>query len=201
MSVLVVGDGPRDQTALPVLVCRILNKETETRYDDWHRVRVYRQKGTIYARKLKYLTRRARADGFAGLAIVVDADKAPPRQKLRALRHGRDEERQNNPPFPTALGEATPHFDVWLLDDAVAIREALRLAPGFPVPSAAKADYPKDTLSELIERSDVASLSVSDALGEIARHLVPERCVHGHETGFDTFAEDVGHEIGPAIPG
>jgi len=199
MSVLVVGDGPRDQTALPILVCRILDTETETRYDDWHRVRVYRQKGTIYARKVKYLTRRARADGFVALAIVVDMDKASPRDKLRALRHGREEDRQNNPPLPTALGEANPHFDVWLLDDAVAVREALQLPGDSLVPNAIKTAYPKDTLSDLIERSQIASQPVSEALGEIARRLVPKRCVHGKETGFFAFAEDVRHEISPAI--
>lgn len=199
MSILVIGDGPRDQVALPVLICRILDANTATRYDDWHRVRVYHQKGTIYARKLKYLTRRARADGFIALAIVVDTDKAPPRDRLRDLRRGREEDRQGNPPFPTALGEANPHFDVWLLDDTVAVREALQLAADFHVPNAAKAAYPKDALSELIQHSQMTSLPVSEIVGEIARHLVPERCVHRKETGFFTFIKDVGDEIGPVM--
>jgi hypothetical protein len=199
MSILVVGDGPRDQVALPVVVCRILGKETETRYDDWHLVRVYRQKGTIYARKAKYLTRRAQADGFVSLAIVVDTDKTPPRDKLRALRQGRDEDRLDHPPFPTASGEANPHFDVWLLDDAVAVRGALQLPADFSVENAVRAVYPKDTLSKLMEQSQIGSRQVSDVLGEIARRLVPERCVHGKQTGFSSFAEDVQDEIRPTI--
>jgi hypothetical protein len=199
MSILVVGDGSRDQTALPNLVCRILDASVESRFDDWHQVRVRAQRGTIYARKLKYLTRRARADSFAALAIVVDTDKSSARDKLRQLRAGRDEDRQELPPFPTALGEANPHFDVWLLDDSVAVRTALGLARDCHVPNAVKTDYPKDTLTELIEQSTVDFAQISDALGEIARHLSSERCVHCKETGFATFEKDVCDEIKPAI--
>jgi len=199
MSVLAVGDGPRDQSALPNLVCGILGANVETRYDDWHQVRHLRGKGSVYARKTKYLTRRARADGFAALAIVVDTDKSSPREKLRALRAGRDEDRQNNPPFPTALGEANPHFDVWLLDDAVAVCKALGLAGDFEVPNAIKVDYPKDDLSGLVEQSPIGFSQVSDALGEIARHVSSDRCVHRKETGFATFAKDVCDEIKPTV--
>jgi len=148
---------------------------------------------------LKYLTRRARADKFAALAIVVDTDKSPPREKLRHLRTGRDEDRQNNPPFPTALGEANPHFDVWLLDDAVAIRKALQLPGDFPVPNAVKTEYPKHTLSGLIEQSRIDFARISDALGDIAQHVSPARCVHSSDTGFATFEEDVQDEIEPAL--
>lgn len=197
--ILVVGDGPRDRKALPNLICRILGTHVETRYDDWHYVRVHAQKGTIYARKLKYLTRRACADNFAGLAIVVDTDKSPPRDKLRELHVGRDEERLRNPHFPTALGEANPHFDVWLLDDAVAVRVALGLRADFPVPNSIKTDYPKDAISELIAQSEIDFEQIADALGEIAHHLSSERCVHRKQTGFATFEEDVSREIAPVV--
>lgn len=200
MKLLAVGDGPRDQRALPILVCKILDAELETRYDDWHQVRVRKQRGTIYARKLKYLTRRAQADGFAALAVVVDRDKSPARQKLRELRTGRDEDRQNQPPFPTAVGEASPHFDVWLLDDAVAIRDALELPADVPIPNAPKSDYPKDSLSELIERSAIDFADVSDALGEIARRLSTSRCAHRKVTGFAAFEKEVLDEIKPVVP-
>ena len=199
MSILVVGDGPRDQSALPNLVSAILGCNVESRYDDWHHVTHLRGKGSVYARKLKYLTRRARADEFVALAIVVDTDKLTPRDKLRALRAGRQDDRQNNPPFPTALGEANPHFDVWLLDDAVAVREALGLSGDCEVPNARKVHYPKDSLSELIQHSPIEFSEVSDALGEIARRLSSERCVHRDETGFATFESDVRDEIKPAI--
>lgn len=199
MSILVVGDGPRDQSALPNLVCTILGSNVDSRYDDWHHVTHLRGKGSIYARKLKYLTRRARADEFGALVIVVDTDKSKPREKLRALRSGRDDDRQNNPPFPTALGEANPHFDVWLLDDAVAVREGLGLSNDFDIPNAIKVDYPKDSLSELVEHSSIDFSEVSDALGEIARRLSSDRCVHRKETGFAAFDSDVADEVKPAV--
>jgi hypothetical protein len=199
MSILVVGDGPRDESALPSLVCVILGCPIESRYDDWHHVTYLRGKGSIYARKLKYLTRRARADGFAALAVVVDTDKSPPRDKLRALRAGREDDRLNHPPFPTALGEANPHFDIWLLDDPVAVRSALRLSTDFEVPNARKVDYPKDTLSELVACSGIEFSEVSDALGAIARQLSSERCIHRNETGFAVFERDVRYEIKSAV--
>lgn len=199
MSILVVGDGPRDQSALPNLVCAILGLNVDSRYDDWHHVRYLRGKGTIHARKLKYLTRRARADDFTALVIVVDTDKLPPREKLRDLRDGRADDRQKSPPLPTALGEANPHFDVWLLDDPVAVRQALGYPKDTRVPNAAKVDNPKDELSKLVEQGPKDFSQVSDALGEIARRISLERCVHRKETGFASFQNDVSHEINPAF--
>jgi len=199
MSILVVGDGPRDQKALPNLICRILETKVETRYDDWHEVRHLRGKGSIYERKLKYLTRRARADKLSALAIVVDTDRSPAREKVRQLRTGRDDDRQKNPPFPTALGEANPHFDVWLLDDPVAVRQALGLANDFDMPNAVKVDNPKDDISKLVETSPKDFSQVSEALGEIAQHVSSKRCVHRNRTGVAAFESDVLDEIRPAV--
>ena len=199
MSILVVGDGPRDQSALPNLVCAILGTNVESRYDDWHHVSYLRGKGSIYARKVKYLTRRARVDNFAALAIVVDTDNSSPRVKWRELRNGRDDDRQKNPPFPTALGEANPHFDVWLLDDKVAVCEALELSSDSDVPNAVKVDYPKNDLSKLVEQSPADFSQVSDALGEIAARISSKRCGHSKDTGFATFEKEVCDEIKPVI--
>lgn len=199
MMILVVGDGPRDQSALPNLVCRILEANVDTEYNDWHDIRYLKGKGSIYARKLKYLTRRARADDFVALAIVVDTDKSQRKDKLRELREGREDDRQQNPPFPTAVGEANPHFDVWLLDDAVAVRDALGLAGDCQIPNAIKIDNPKAALTELINQSEIEFEHVSDALAEIAQRLTVNRCVHHKETGFGDFEQDVRDEIKPAL--
>ena len=199
MRILVVGDGPRDQHALPNLVRAILKSDVEARYDDWHRVTYLRGKGSIYARKVKYLARRARVDGFSALAIVTDTDKSLARDKLRQLRAGRDEDRQTNPPFPTALGEANPHFDVWLLDDAVAVRNGLRLPSETPIPNSAKSSDPKNDLNLLIAGSPRESDDFALVLGDIASHLKVDRCPHRKENGLATFESDVHDEIRPAL--
>jgi len=203
MNILIVGDGPRDREALPVLVCKILGAEVATRFDVW-RVRVRGEKGTIYARRVKYFTRRARAAGFAALAVVVDKDKAPAGEKLRQLRAGRDEDRQNNPCLPTALGEANPHFDVWLLDDEKAVRETLQLPREKNMPNPVRVTSPKQALSELIEeategRSELEKRPVSEIMGSIAERLEIGRCNHAGQTGFSAFVDDVRREIGPVV--
>ncbi|MCA9110936.1 MAG: hypothetical protein KDA52_13380 [Planctomycetaceae bacterium] len=197
INLLVVGDGPRDQSALPILIGQLLGCEIQSRYDDLHEIRYLKGKGDIHARKVKYLSRRACADRFDGLAVVVDTDKSPRREKLKNLRKGRKEDREKNPPFPTALGEAKPHFDVWLLDEPVAIREALGFSADFDNVNAVKVEYPKDELSKLVESSEFEFDQVSDALGAIAKRISLQRCVHPKDTGLAAFAEDLDAEIKP----
>jgi hypothetical protein len=166
MSILVVGDGPRDQLALPEIVRNLLGLKVVTRYDDLHKVIYLKEKGSANVRKVKYLTRRARSNGFLVLAIVVDRDKCRRRERLGDLHEGRDEVRRSSPPFPTALGEADPHFDVWLLDDVVAVREGLGLSGDVEVPNAVSVVSPKEILAKLIRECPRNHTEASDFLGE-----------------------------------
>ena len=199
MSILVVGDGPRDAVALPNVVLNLLGLEVPTEYSNWHNVSYLKGKGSAYKRKVKYLTRRALGRGCAALAIVVDADNAPRREKLRELYRGRDEDRSSNPAFPTALGEAIPHFDTWLLDDSVAVRKGLNLGGDVEVPNAVKVGSPKEVLSRLIVGCPLDNAEVSEILGEIARCLCVKRCGHAKEIGLEGFSKEVDVEIRPAF--
>jgi len=99
--------------------------------------------------------------------------------------------------LPTALGCANPHAEAWLLDDPVAVRDALELDADTIVPSFRKTKSPKGALAGLISQSRKADVSIRRILAEIAQRLDPVRCAHKDEAGFAAFAADVREEIGP----
>jgi hypothetical protein len=197
--ILVVGDGPRDSVALPILVQKLLNKKVPFLFVDWHNYShlVGKGKGTIYSKKVKYFTRVAKDRVCFALVVVTDSDRQEYGEKLSQLKDGRNEERQSNAPFPTALGEAHPHFDVWLLDDCHAVATALSLPPS-KIPNIRKCQSPKDSLTELVDESDVVG-DVSDSLARIAEVVELNRCPHSRETGYHDFSLELKNELGPHL--
>ena len=192
--ILVIGDGPRDSIALPKLVQHLMRKQTKWQYEDWHtRSHLFgRGKGTVYTKKVKYFTRLAKDRDCVAL-VVSDTDRAPYGEKLRQLRTGRDEDRQIHPPFPTAIGEANPHFDVWLLDDAHAVKTVVGCSSS-AVPNIRNCTSPKDILTNLVVESDIES-ELSVVLGLIVDEFDVSRCNHDNETGLEEFAEEVRIEL------
>jgi hypothetical protein len=91
-------------------------------------------------------------------------------------------------------------MEAWLLDDPVAVREALMFPAQAAVSSVRESHRPKDTLNALWEQSprkqSEAGEPVTHVLGDIAEHLDPKRCTHRRETGFQSFATDVRRELG-----
>jgi hypothetical protein len=191
-----VGDGPRDGAAIPRLVERILVADVDAEFSPWARLHARGRRG--YGRKLRYAIRQARDRSLSGVVATVDSDKAPPRERLRELRQSRDDDRTTSAPLPTALGEAVPHLEAWLLDDPEALREALGLDSREDVPTVRKAKHPKTELNSLIEKSSY-DRSLLDHLSEISRRCDPIRCRHASETGFKLFVDDVKTELGPSV--
>ncbi len=189
---LCVGDGDRDRVAVPPLVEGILGCGVEADFEPWARLH---QGGKGLVRRLGFAVRQARSRRHDALVAVVDADRSPPRKKLKELRERRDEERQNHPPFPTALGEAVPHLEAWLLDDPVAVREALALPATAQIPTVRQTQSPKQALDGLISTSLPFADRRMDGLRAIAELIEPDRCQHKDETGFDSFRRDVTDEL------
>ncbi|MCW8141553.1 MAG: hypothetical protein KIT58_21835, partial [Planctomycetota bacterium] len=202
VPIMVVSDGPRDAAMLPPLVSTILGAEVQAVASRaWSSVVLRRGGG--YDRKLRFVLREALDQGARGVVATVDRDRAPRRSRLADLVAGRDAERQDprSPvaQLPTALGEADPHAEAWLLDDPKAVRAALGLDGRAEVPNVRRSS-PKDALDALFAGSDERPL---DLLAAVAREVDPGRCAHARETGLEAFCAEVRRELGPlaAAPG
>ena len=196
IRLLFVGDGERDAATIPRIVEIILSTSVGAEFHRWARLH---GSGRGYKQKLRFAYRQAQDAGAKGLVATVDCDKDRKGQKLKKLRQARRDERQESPLFPTALGEAVPHAEAWLLDDPVAVRETLTLAPDAEVPNVRDVASPKNALDELIAASDSANDVFMDVCRRVAQQLDPSRCVHARETGFKAFVSEVRDEIGPLM--
>jgi len=193
-----VGDGPRDEATLPCLVERLLGYKVSPSFPERPHVRLNGSGG--YRGQIRFAIRAARDADAGGIVVFVDADKDRRGRKFRELRAGRDDYLASAPPFPTALGEADPHAEAWLLDDQVAVRQVLGLSPDVGISTIRQTKSPKATLQLLIDQSEIKTDDLLAILAAIAREVDPSRCRHAKETGFKKFADEVRHELGPLVP-
>lgn len=189
-----VGDGPRDEATVPPIVKRILNTQFEDSFRPWARLH---EGGKGYSRKLLYALRQVRVDSADGMVATVDTDRAKKGARLKRLSEGRAADRKAKSPIPTALGEATPHGEAWLLADRVALKEALGLPDELTIPSVRDEKNPKKAIADLHVLSPRASEDSMPVLGDIARRVDPQRCKHAGKTGFRAFMGDVRTELEP----
>src|SRR5258708_8059197 len=191
-----VGDGPRDEAMMPRLIERILKVDVHADFREWKSIHLH---GKGYGKKLAFAIRVARDAAADGLVATVDADKAPQRERLRELQSARDDDRSKAPSFPTALGEAVPQAESWLLDDPVAVRQVMRLRLESTVPTIRQTKSPKQTLEDLRTQGENEVDDVLTLLAAIAREVQPSRCQHAKETGFNRFVADVQRELGTIV--
>lgn len=189
-----VGDGPRDEATLPCLVEQILGNKVRPSFPKHPHLRLHGSRG--YRGQIRFAIRAARDLDAGGIVVFVDADKDPKGRKFRELRAGRDADRAASPPFPTALGEADPHAEAWLLDDQAAVRKVLQLSSDIEISTVRQTKNPKATLQSLIEQSEIESVDLLAILAAIACEVNLSRCQHAKETGFKRFADEVRHELG-----
>jgi hypothetical protein len=187
-----VGDGKRDAATIPHIVRNTLRIEIAAVPLQWARLH---GEGRGFSRKLGFAIRAAEADRAAGLVAVVDRDKDRKHHRLGELDAERSRSREAGRSIPIALGEAAPHGEAWLLDDAPAVRSALGLDEDVNVPNVRTTSNPKAALDKIINDSGFDSDSKMDALAEIARRLDPARCLHRNDTGFGAFVDDVRSEF------
>lgn len=190
-----VGDGPRDAATVPRLVETILNARINDSFKPW--ARLHTKSG--YDRKLRYAIRQARVEDADALVATIDQDRDHSDQRLKKLRRGRKLDRQDAPPFPTAIGRAIPHAEAWLLDDPVAVREAPKLPRDHQIPTVGKTSNPKRELERLRGESPRADEHPTPVLADIASQLQPRRCKSAQRTGFNSFVKDVKNELRPLL--
>ena len=188
-----IGDGPRDQAIVPKLVERVLGAAVGAPYNAiWKDIRLNR--GSGLDRKLAFALAEAKSDGLAGLVATIDEDTIPGR--LAQLEQARAADRERAPPFPLAIGEARPHGEAWLLDDAVAVRKALGLDSSTHVPAPHQCKEPKRELEALHARSRSSGERYLESFARIAELVEVARCPQRDRTGFEEFAKDVRRELG-----
>ena len=199
----IVGDGERDVATLPNLVSGILKAEFTHKTTPWpqrlhlreKKIRGYALRG--YGLKLLYVLRHARSDGAEGVVACLDADTETKRQRLKQMKQAREAHRSISPPIPTALGEARPHNEAWLLDDPVAVREGLGLPAKHPIPNVQKCSSPKHKLEQLHAQSTRKDERPLEVWRYIATHVDEGRCPHKKKTGFGAFVAELRAEIAP----
>lgn len=199
IRVHIVGDGPRDGATVPPLASGILGTEVAGTFFPWNsppedRGRKLRMNKTGgYSRKVEFAISRAIRDRVVGLIAVVDRDVEPAGDRLNKLHSGREAHRQANAPIPTAIGEAVPHGEAWLLNDRVAVRESLYLHDR-DLDSLDDSD-PKTTLGDLMKRSSRGEHELLSVLHDIASRVERSRCPNADRTGFASFADEVRYEF------
>ena len=188
-----VGDGERDAATVPAIVKRLLDVAFRPTCARWARLH---GAGRGYGRKLLYALRQARDRRADGVVATVDADEERKGRRLRTLRDAREGDRSRFAAIPTALGEAVPHGEAWLLDDPVAVREAMNLPSNAKIPAVRESSDPKETLHRLLRNGPRAKDRPLQVWADIAGRVEASRCAHGKATGFHAFVDDVRRELG-----
>ena len=175
-----------------------LGSTPKTVFIAWREIRLHG--GTGYRRKLAFAMRKA-VDGRSDAVIaVVDRDRAGRQERIRQLRNARDHARSQGVNLPAACGQADPHAEAWLLDDAEAVKRALQLSATASVPSAVAGD-PKQLLEALHSQSPRATDGRIDVWCDIASQVTESRCRSPEKTGFSDFMQDVRRELRPLARG
>lgn len=192
-----VGEGPRDEAIVPSLVSTWLNKPAmQPTFVTW-RALVVRKAGKTrrlhgLARKLEYAVSQALTDRQHAPIATIDRDVAAPSERMGQMRFGVTV----SPQLPTALGEAVPHAEAWLLDDQKAVRETLALPADTAIPNVRNC-APKDELNKLCEPVvRAAGTRLIELLAGLARRIDVARCNHPSETGLQAFHNEVRSNLG-----
>src|SRR5262245_49080943 len=142
IHLLVVSEGLRDEQTVPRLVEGVLGVSVQPQFK---RLDEFRVGG--FARKLQFAVLEAEELGIKGVVATVDNDvRSRQGEKLEGLAKGREAAQVKSPGIAVAIGEANPHSEAWLLDDAQAVREALQLPTKIDIPPVKGLTYPKTTL-------------------------------------------------------
>ncbi len=195
LRLLIVGEGERDRAAIPRLVERIVAEALDEEFEAWPRLHD-RGSGRGFGRKLKFAVRQAIDRALQGVVATVDADQRQRSDKLIELKRARNDDREKGVAVPTALGEAIPHLEAWLLDDPVAVRTVLVFDAATEIAVPTKVKSPKDALNEHCLATNCGK-SLIDVLAEIASTLDLAHCNQADKTGLTDFCDDVKSEFGP----
>lgn len=187
-----VVEGKHDEYAIPPIVRTILGADFESTFDFWREIRLTAAiklgQGSLFTKKLKFAMRTAQDAQDHAVVAVLDTDNTNRGERLAELKSARD----NSALPPTAIGEATPHLEAWLLDDQRAVRTALGLPTSARIEAPTNCD-PKPTLTKLCDNCPARTPGqpIAELYAMIATAIREDRCAHDRETGFQDFAREI----------
>ncbi len=184
MHVLIVGEGPHEQRALPVLVHRIQPGVSETSFDLVKNGRRVHGKGRGMFKKAVGWMLDAQFRGFDALVFLTDEDGD--RSRRTQMDQAQD---WTGSSLPRVCGVAIRKFDAWFLADEAALQAVLGVhVPRQPEPE--KTPDPKAECKALLDQSGGAR-SLGDLYAQAAQQLdfdtLSQRC----RAGFAPFAHRV----------
>jgi hypothetical protein len=139
--------------------------------------------------------RKANKEGYAGLAIVIDRDEYPDKDRIGALREGREAIESETSP-PCALGCAVEAFDAWMLADRGAVAGAGGNVDALPVhPETVR--RPKEAAGRVFETTAGSGLGAyyAQVAAAVGLDLLKKAC----PLGFAPFAQEVRDRLGPVV--
>ena len=132
-----VVDGARDERVMTSLVKAVIDRDFESSHTNWRSIMPLQfGRTSTLTRKLQLARRSAIDSGADALVATVDTDKSKRGMRLAELDAGRADVGL----VPTAIGEATPHAEAWLIDDPRAVRDSLGLPTETEIPAPTKCD-------------------------------------------------------------
>lgn len=194
MRLHLYGDGPRDEVTIPELLRNLLGFPVNCEFTQWMKLHV---NGRGYGRKLAYAMIRAKKNrNIDGVVAVIDQDKDKNRNRWNAMKDKRESQRAGGNLVKTALGEAVPHGEAWLLDDDKAVRDGLGLSPSESIPKVGSGSQkPKQVLEALHKKSPRSEEGSLDVWADIAQRVTLGTCRSPVTTGFKAFAEEVEQQL------
>ncbi len=184
MRVLIVGEGPDEEAALPAVVRRLNGNVRDVVFDRFKNAprRLHGRGQRLYKRAVDWIM-EASHRGFDAVVLLIDEDGDADRRLAinTAQEHA-------STSFPRACGVAIRTFDAWFLADERALSSTLdREIQRQPDPESQR--HPKAECEALIAQSGIVSRSdlYRRLVDCMSLETVRERC----PAGFRPFAERV----------
>ena len=190
ISIRLVAEGFRDEAIMRALIPQIIGHKVFILFKS---LKEYHLDGMSLKKKYRFIATSMKVNReFFGIGLF-DRDKNKRREGIREVKEALENVEGFNSLFHFAFGEADPHLEAWLLDDPVAIREALGLPPAVQIPSVDSVNDPKEEIEKLRKQGpeDVLEAEICKILEAIAGKLTPKRCTRAKQTGFAQFQKEV----------